>query len=98
MFGLLRIALIYLVVVNLATFLVFLWDKVRAKQGEYRVSESTLLMMSALGGTPAAFLAREIFHHKTRKQPFGYILLAIAALQVVGVAAVIIYRTSSQVL
>jgi len=98
MLGLLRLAIIYLIIVNIATFLVFLWDKVRAKQGQWRVKESTILMLAAIGGTPAALLARAIFRHKTRKQPFGYILIAIAVIQVVGVTAIIIYRTSSQVL
>lgn len=98
MFGLLRLALIYLLIVNIATFLVFLWDKVRAKNGEWRVKESTILLLAAIGGTPAAFIARAIFRHKTRKQPFGYILIGIALIQVIGLAAIIIYRTSSQVL
>ncbi len=98
MFGLLRIALLYLIVVNVITLILFIWDKARAKQGQWRVAESTLLLFSAIGGTPAAFVGREIFRHKTRKQPFGYILIAIAVLQVVMVAGIVIYRTSSQVL
>lgn len=97
MLGLLRLAIIYLVIINLCTFVVFLWDKIRAQKGEWRVQESTILLMCALGGTPAAFLARAIFRHKTRKQPFGYILIAIAVVQVVAVAGIVIYRTTSQV-
>jgi uncharacterized membrane protein YsdA (DUF1294 family) len=98
MLGLLRLAILYLVIINVATFLVFLWDKVRAKNGEWRVKESTILLLAAIGGTPAAFIARALFRHKTRKQPFGYILIAIAVIQVIGVTGLIIYRTSSQVL
>jgi len=97
MLGLLRLAIIYLVIINICTFLVFLWDKVRAQKGEWRVKESTILLMAALGGTPAAFISRAIFRHKTRKQPFGYFLIAIAVIQVLGVAGIILYRTSSQV-
>jgi len=52
MLGLLRLAIIYLVIINICTFLVFLWDKVRAQKGEWRVKESTILLMAALGGTP----------------------------------------------
>jgi len=98
MFGLLRIAIIYLILINAITFLVFLWDKIRAKNGEWRVKESTILLLAAIGGTPAAFLARAIFKHKSRKQPFGLFLVAIAVIQVLGLATIIIYRTSSQVL
>jgi len=98
MLGLLRLAIVYLIIINVCTFLVFLWDKIRAKNGEWRVKESTILLLSAIGGTPAAFGARAIFRHKTRKQPFGYFLIAIAVIQVLGVVGVILYRTSSQVL
>lgn len=97
MLGLLRLAILYLIVVNIITFIVFLWDKVRAKEGEWRVSESTILLFAALGGTPAAFLARAIFRHKTRKQPFGYILVAIAVIQIIATVGIVIYRTTSQV-
>ena len=97
MLGLLRLAIIYLVIINICTFFVFLWDKVRAKEGEYRVSESSILLMAAIGGTPAAFLARSIFSHKTRKQPFGYILAGIFVLQILGIVGIVLYRTSSQV-
>ena len=97
MLGLLRIAIIYLVILNLCTFFVFLWDKIRAKKGEWRVKESTILLLAAMGGTPAAFIARALFRHKTRKQPFGYILIAIAVAQIILTAGIIIYRTSSQV-
>lgn len=97
MLGLLRIAIIYLVIINLCTFFVFLWDKIRAKQGEWRVKESTILLLAVMGGTPAAFIARALFRHKTRKQPFGYILIGIAVVQILLTVGIIIYRTSSQV-
>ncbi len=53
--------------------------------GLYRIPESTLYLLSMAGGSPAAFYAREKLRHKTRKQPFGAILLIIAALQVVAI-------------
>ena len=36
---------------------------------------------STLGGSPAAFAARHLFRHKTRKQPFVTLLWLIALLQ-----------------
>ncbi len=97
MLGLLRLAIIYLIVVNVCTFVVFLWDKIRAKEGEWRVNESTLLLLAAIGGSPAALFGRALFNHKTRKQPFGRILIAIFVLQIIGIAGVILYRMTSQV-
>lgn len=82
----------YLMVINLATFVSFATDKHRARTNGRRTPERTLLMLSAAGGSPAAFLAQQILRHKTRKQPFGTWLIVIAGLQVaalVGLAVVL---------
>ncbi|WP_284777565.1 DUF1294 domain-containing protein [Agrobacterium sp. lyk4-40-TYG-31] len=70
---------------NLFVFLVFWWDKEAARNGEWRVRESTLLWLAFLGGTAGAILAQRLLRHKTRKEPFRSILLSIAILHV-GVA------------
>jgi uncharacterized membrane protein YsdA (DUF1294 family) len=57
-------------------------DKHRAIAGGRRHPERRLLGMALLGGTPAAFLGRHAFRHKTRKQPFSTWLSLIAMLQV----------------
>lgn len=74
-----------LVVVNLLTIVQFWDDKQRAIAGERRIAESDLLFLAAIGGSPAAFLARRWFRHKTRKEPFSTRLLVIAMVQA-GVA------------
>jgi len=78
--------------INLATFAAFGWDKAAARQRDRRIPERTLLTLAALGGSPAALLARQTLRHKTRKQPFGARLLLIVFLQVVAliVAAAVI--------
>lgn len=55
---------------NLVAFWLFAADKQAAIAGGRRTSEDALLLVSLLGGSPAAFAAQEIFRHKTRKQPF----------------------------
>lgn len=76
-----------LAVINLMTFLIFGLDKRAAVERGARVPERTLLTLAALGGSPGALLARAVFRHKTRKQPFGAWLTLIVFLQVVaGVA------------
>ena len=57
-------------------------DKQRAIAGERRVPEANLLGLALIGGTPGAFLARHLFRHKTRKQPFSNLLMLIAAVQI----------------
>jgi uncharacterized membrane protein YsdA (DUF1294 family) len=70
-----------LLTVNLVTVLRYWQDKQRARIGAWRAPESTLLGLAAIGGTPGALLACRLFRHKTRKQPFGTLLLVIAAAQ-----------------
>lgn len=69
------------VMLNLWTVLRFWQDKQRARSGELRIPESKLSGLAMLGGAPGALLARRIFRHKTRKEPFSTRLLMIAALQ-----------------
>ena len=45
-------------------------DKSAAKQGRWRTSESTLHTINLVGGWPGALVARQVFRHKTTKQPF----------------------------
>lgn len=67
--------------INLWTLLRFWQDKQRAMSGERRISEAELLNLAFIGGSPGAFLARRLFRHKTRKEPFSTRLLVIVALQ-----------------
>ncbi|WP_414900707.1 DUF1294 domain-containing protein [Sphingomonas flavalba] len=67
--------------INAWTMLRFWQDKRRAEAGNRRIPESALLTLAALGGTPGAYLARRMFRHKTRKQPFSDRLHLIAVVQ-----------------
>jgi len=67
----LAIAAAYLALVNLLTYVLFAFDKRRARTRGRRIRESNLLMWSAVGGTPAAKLAQRRLRHKTVKQPFA---------------------------
>lgn len=77
---------LWLLGVNGATLLAFASDKRRAQRGDRRIPERSLLMLALLGGTPGALVARQVFRHKTRKQPFGAMLYTIGAMQVAGLA------------
>jgi len=70
-----------LLIVNCWTILRFWQDKQRAQAGERRISEADLLGLALIGGSPGALLARRLFRHKTRKEPFTTHLLLIVALQ-----------------
>ena len=67
-----------LIVINVITFLVYGIDKWKAKQGSWRISEATLLLLAVIGGSIGALLGMQIWHHKTMHLKF--ILLAQIAL------------------
>ena len=64
------------------TFVVFGVDKRKARQGRWRVPEATLLGLTALGGSIGAWLAMQLFRHKTQKKKFRYGVPALFVLQV----------------
>lgn len=75
-------AVVGLILVNAWTILSFHDDKMRAVAGRRRIPESNLLGLALIGGSPGALLARRMFRHKTRKQPFSTQLFLIVSLQV----------------
>lgn len=64
------IIVIYLVFVNVITFLLYGMDKWKAKHGRFRIPEKVLLLSAMIGGAIGAFLGMQFFRHKTRKNKF----------------------------
>lgn len=87
-----QLATLYIVAVNLAAFLAYRADKRRAEMGDWRVPERTLLALAALGGWPGANTARQIFRHKTRKEPFASAFRLIGVTWAIGLALLLVLR------
>ena len=60
----------WLVLVNLAAFILYGYDKSCAKKNKRRIPEKTLLFWAWIGGSVGAFLGMRFFHHKTLKAKF----------------------------
>ena len=60
----------WLVLVNLAAFILYGYDKSCAKKNKRRIPEKTLLFWAWIGGSVGAFLSMRFFHHKTLKAKF----------------------------
>ena len=84
--------LLAFILINAWTFVLFGWDKYCSETGRWRVRESTLIGWAVIGGTPGAYLARQIFRHKIRKRPFSVYLKSTAILQLLAVSAALLYR------
>lgn len=66
--------LLLLIAVNLVSFALYGLDKVKAKRGLWRIRESTLLLVAALGGSLGALLGMELFRHKTKHWKFRILI------------------------
>ena len=80
------LTIIYLLAINLFTFCVYGLDKWKAQNGRWRIPESTLLGLAAVGGSLGAWMGMKTFHHKTLKNKFRIgvpVLLVIHALLLV---------------
>ena len=72
----------YLIVINILTFAVYGIDKWKARQGSWRISEATLLMLAVIGGTIGALLGMQVWRHKTMHKKFKYGLPLILLAQI----------------
>jgi len=91
MFRLLLLAVPALIAINCWTIFRFWQDKQRALAGNRRIPEADLLGLALMGGSPGALLARQLFRHKTRKEPFSTQLFVIVTLQVAVAFGFLIY-------
>ena len=60
---------VVILLIELAVFIIYGVDKLKAKKGSFRIPEATLII-AALFGPVGAFLGMHIWHHKTRKPKF----------------------------
>lgn len=73
----------YLLAINGLTFFLYGIDKWKAKRARWRIPESVLLGVAALGGSVGAWLGMRVWHHKTQHKKFRYGVPAILLAQIV---------------
>ena len=84
---LLTILLCYLLAISIISVVVCIYDKIAAKHNpKHRTRESTLLLLSALGGSVAMYVTMQLIRHKTKHVKF---MLGIPLIIVVQAAIVI---------
>ena len=82
-------------ILNVWTFMVFGFDKLRAEAGAWRITESTLLTLACSGGSLGAVAGRRFFRHKTRKQPLSSNLDTIVGLHIMLAVGYVGYQVWS---
>jgi len=73
--------LIYILIINIISFLAMWIDKRKAIKGKWRISEAALLTLALIGGGIGSIAGMYIFRHKTKKLRFS-----------VGIPAILIFE------
>ena len=70
------------IMVSFITYKAYALDKAAAKNNQWRTPEKTLHCLALLGGWPGALFAQSWLRHKSKKQPFKFILWLMALLNI----------------
>lgn len=62
--------IIYIVIINIISFIMYWVDKKKAIKHHYRIPENILLLISFIGGCFGSIFSMFLFHHKTKHLKF----------------------------
>lgn len=74
-------ALVFICIMNIIAFASMGIDKQRARKGQWRISERTLVLLALIGGSAGTLTGIYVFRHKTRHRKFTVGVPAILVLQ-----------------
>lgn len=72
---------------SLVAYVLYAYDKSQSQAKEWRISESSLHLVSLMGGWPGALIAQHQFRHKLRKPGFMAAFWLMAIVNCLAVAA-----------
>ncbi len=81
----------YYLFINALTLIVSGIDKIKAKRAKWRIKESTLYLLSFLGGAFGMALSMVLFRHKIQKTKF-IIIVSLAFILHLFLIGFIIYK------
>ena len=81
---------IYLIILNLISFIIYGIDKRKSIKKEYRISEYSLFVLSFFGGGLGSLLGMKVFHHKTKKPKF---YVGVPVILIIQIVIIILYET-----
>lgn len=73
---------IYLLLINMLTFIIFFIDKKRSQRDRWRIPEASLFLLCLIGGSLGGLISMYTFRHKTKKWTFKYGLPLMLALNI----------------
>lgn len=78
-----KLLIVYLLVINIVTLILFAVDKIAAIEHRSRIRIVTLLGLAFIGGSVGALVAMYVFHHKTKQDYFSVGVPLIILMQMV---------------
>ncbi|MBU3205792.1 DUF1294 domain-containing protein [Clostridium algidicarnis] len=78
-----KFILLYFILLNILGFLSMHIDKSRSKKSQWRIRESTLIIIAILGGSIGSYLGMKKFRHKTKHSKFKYGIPFIIFIQII---------------
>ncbi len=75
----------YFAAISLISVIVTVYDKKAAKIGKRRIRESTLLLLSLLGGSLAMYITMKKIRHKTKHKKF---MIGIPVIMIIQIALI----------
>ena len=70
-----------IIIMNIVSFSLMGYDKKRARQGKWRVSEKMLFLATACFGGLGGILGMNVFHHKTKHWYFRVFFSVLLVMQ-----------------
>ena len=83
--------IIYIIIISLTAIIITIVDKYKAIHHRWRISESALILISALGGGAAMYITILIIRHKTQKLKFMLGIPMIIVFELIAVLLVLNY-------
>lgn len=86
-----KILIGYFLVISVVSIIVCIYDKFASKHAtKHRTRESTLLLLSAIGGSVAMYVTMQLIRHKTKHPKFMIGIPLIIIAQIAAIVAAII--------
>ena len=85
----------YIIIINIISFFIMLYDKKQAIYHNFRISEKTIFIVSLLLGGIGTYVGRYVFRHKTKHLKFTIGIPIVIILNIISVFYIFNYLISS---
>lgn len=83
-----KFILLYFILLNILGLVSMYIDKSRSKRSQWRIKESTLILVAAFGGSLGSYLGMKRFRHKTKHSKFKYGIPFIIFIQIIIISLI----------